>query len=139
MKKVLIIDDDEKVARALDLRVKNAGYQSVVAYDAVNGVVTAANVKPDAVLLDISMPGGNGFTVAQRIHTILPYQIPIIFITASRKPGLFERAHNLGASGFIEKPYNPETLLQLLRGVLDKSPDLPMPRTDGPRCFYGER
>jgi CheY-like chemotaxis protein len=133
MKKVLIIDDDEKVARALDLRVKSAGYQSVVAYDAVSGVVTAANVKPDAVLLDISMPGGNGFTVAQRIHTILPYQIPIIFITASRKPGLFERAHNLGASGFIEKPYNPETLLQLLHGLLGCPPDLPMPRTDSQR------
>ena len=135
MKKVLIIDDDEKVARALDLRVKSAGYQSVVAYDAVSGVVTAANVKPDAVLLDISMPGGSGFTVAQRINTLLPYKIPIIFITASRKPGLSERARSLGASGFIEKPYDPETLLGLLHRLLDSSPILPMPRTEGPRWF----
>jgi DNA-binding response OmpR family regulator len=122
MKKVLIIEDDEKVARALHLRIKNAGYEISMACDALGGVMTAARVKPDAVLLDIFIPAGNGFSVAQRIQAIIPGRTPIIFITASRKPDLFDRAIKLGASGFVEKPYDPAKLLELLHNVLEKTP-----------------
>jgi CheY-like chemotaxis protein len=118
MKKVLIVDDDERVAKALEIRVKSAGYESIVAYDALNAVVTAAKVKPDAVLLDINIPAGNGFSVAERIQAILSSPTPIIFITASRQPGLLDRALQSGASGFIEKPYSPERLLELLHHLL---------------------
>jgi len=121
MKKVLIVEDDEKVAKALYLRVKGAGYETSVAYDALDGVITAAKMKPDAVLLDINLPAGHGFNVAQRIQAIMPSHRPIIFITASRKPGLFDRAVKLGASGFVEKPYDPAQLLELLHNVLEKT------------------
>ncbi len=136
MKRVLIIDDDEKVAKAIGLRVSSAGYQSFVAHDALNGVVAAAKAKPDAVLLDINMPGGNGFSVAERIHTILQDRVPIIFITASRKPGLVDRAVALGAAGFIEKPYSPDELLGLLHNLLNK-PLARIPSHTGDTRWYG--
>jgi len=122
MKKVLIVEDDKKVAKALDLRVTRAGYETSMAYDALGGVMAAAKVKPDAVLLDINLPAGNGFSVAQRIQAIMSSHTPIIFITGSRKPELFDRAVKLGASGFLEKPYDPARLLELLHNLLEKTP-----------------
>ena len=121
MKKILIVEDDQKVAKALHLRIKGAGYETSMAYDALGGVVTAARVKPDAVLLDINIPAGNGFSVAQRIQAIIPGRTPIIFITASRKPDLCDRAIKLGASGFVQKPYDPLKLLELLHNVLENT------------------
>jgi DNA-binding response OmpR family regulator len=129
VKKVLIVEDDKRVAQALELRVRSAGYETCTAYDALGGVMAAAKVKPDAVLLDINIPAGNGFSVAQRIQSIMSDPAPIIFITASRKPELFERAAKLGAAGFVEKPYDPVKLLALLRQVLEEE----FPVISGPR------
>ncbi len=134
MKKVLIVEDDEKVAHGLYLRIKGAGYETSAAYDALGAVISAARIRPDAVLLDINLPAGNGFSVAQRIQAIMPPGKPIIFITASRKPGLCDRAIELGAVGFVEKPYDPEQLLELLHNVLGpEAPAKPEHRNEGKR------
>jgi DNA-binding response OmpR family regulator len=110
-KKVLIIEDDRKIAMALALRLKSAGYEASMAYDALTGVNDAVKCRPDLVLLDISMPAGNGFTVAERMKTLIPNPAPIIFLTASKQPGFRERAQELGAAGYFEKPYEAEALL----------------------------
>jgi CheY-like chemotaxis protein len=75
----------------------------------------AASLQPDLVLLDISMPAGNGFTVAERMRSAVPDPAPIIFLTASKQPGFRERARALGAAGYFEKPYEAETLLAAVR------------------------
>lgn len=121
MKKVLIIEDDRKIAMALGLRLKAAGYEALMAYDAITGVNSAVQNKPDLVLLDISMPAGNGFTVAERIQTLVPTPTPIIFLTASKQPGLRERAEALGAAGFFEKPYEADALLNTIKSTLGAS------------------
>jgi len=110
-KKVLIIEDDRKIAMALALRLKSAGYEASMAYDALTGVNDAVKCRPDLVLLDISMPAGNGFAVAERVKTLIPNPTPIIFLTASKQPGFRERAQELGAAGYFEKPYEAEALL----------------------------
>ena len=120
MKKILIIEDDQKVARALELRIHSAGYATTVASDAYSGVASVAKSPPDLVLLDTNMPGGNGFTVAERIQSLGPARIPIVFITASKQPDFLDRAVALGASGYIEKPYDPNQVLTLLENVLNK-------------------
>lgn len=118
MKKVLVIEDDRKIALALATRLKAAGYDPGMAYDALTGVSAAVKQRPDLVLLDISMPGGDGFVVAKRIQTLVPALTPIIFITASKQPGLREQANELGAAGFFEKPYDAEELLASIRQAL---------------------
>lgn len=133
MKKILIIEDDEKVAKALELRIRNAGYQTAVAADGYAGVSAVPKTNPDLVLLDINMPAGNGFTVAERIRSITPKPTPIVFITASKNPEFVDRALALGASGYIEKPYNPAQVLELLKNVLKHQPGMGADSSHHPR------
>jgi len=117
-KQVLIIEDDEKIAMTLALRLKAAGYGTTTAYDALTGLNAAVNNPPALVLLDISMPAGDGFSVAERIQTLIPAPIPIIFLTASKKPDFREKAKKLGAAGYFEKPYEAEELFGAIRQAL---------------------
>lgn len=122
MKKILIVEDDQNIAKALAIRLKNAGYEVSVASDAVTGVETAIKTIPDLVLLDISLPAGNGFTVAERVQALLPVATPLIFLTASKQPGLREKAKELGAAAFFHKPYEAEDLLGAIRLALAGAP-----------------
>jgi DNA-binding response OmpR family regulator len=110
-KKILIVEDDQKIALALALRLRSAGYETSTAFDAVGGISEAIRFSPDLVLLDVSLPAGSGFTVAERMRSVMPALTPIIFLTASKQPGLQERAQELGAVGYFEKPYEAEALL----------------------------
>ena len=118
MKTILIIEDDKKIAMALAVRLRAAGYEAAMAHDALTGLNTTIKIKPNLVLLDISMPAGNGFVVAERIQSLVPTLTPIIFLTASRQPGLRERAQALGAAGFFEKPFDAEELLAAIGHAL---------------------
>jgi DNA-binding response OmpR family regulator len=117
-KQILIIEDDEKIAMALALRLKAAGYEATTTYDALTGLNAAISNPPALVLLDISMPAGNGFSVAEQIQTLIPTHTPIIFLTASKKPDFREKAKKLGAAGYFEKPYEAEELFGAIRQAL---------------------
>lgn len=121
MRKILVIEDDRKIALALALRLKAAGYEASLAHDAVTGVNTAIKLRPDLVLLDVSMPAGNGFLVAERIQTLIPVIVPIIFLTASKQPSFREKAEELGAVGFFEKPYDSDALLAAIKDAIGES------------------
>jgi two-component system response regulator ArlR len=118
MKKILIVEDDQNVARAMAIRLESSGYEVVIAQDAVLGVSTALKTSPDLALLDISLPAGSGFTVADRIQELLPNKTPFIFVTASKQPDLRRKAEILGALDFFEKPYDPEELLTAVKAAL---------------------
>lgn len=106
MKTVLMIEDDAKVSLALGIRLKSMGYEVHTAADAVSAISQARKSQPDVILIDINLPGGDGFVVAQRLKTLVQTSAtPIIFITASKKAGLKERAEELGAVAFLEKPF----------------------------------
>jgi DNA-binding response OmpR family regulator len=117
-KQILIIEDDQKITMALAVRLKAAGYEATTTYDALTGLNAAVRNPPALVLLDISMPAGDGFSVAERIQTLLPTPTPIIFLTASKKPDFREKAKKLGAAGYFEKPYEAEELLGAIRQAL---------------------
>lgn len=119
VKKVLVIEDDKKISTALAVRLRAAGYEVVAAYDAVLAVTTAVKHRPDLILLDISMPGGDGFAVAEKVQNLVPtVGVPMIFLTASKQPGLREKAMELGAVGFFEKPYEAADLLVAIQEAL---------------------
>jgi DNA-binding response OmpR family regulator len=117
-KQVLIIEDDEKIAMALAVRLKAAGYETATAYDALTGLNAAVSNRPALVLLDISMPAGDGFSLAEKIQTLIPTPTPIIFLTASKKPEFRKKAKNLGAAGYFEKPYEAEELFGAIQRAL---------------------
>jgi len=119
MKKVLIVEDDKKIALAMGVRLKAYGYEISNAFDAVTAVNIARKCKPDLILLDISMPGGDGFSLAERFQNLTDTAgVPIIFITASKKHGLKERAMEMGAAGFFEKPYDAEQLVNTVSSLI---------------------
>ena len=111
MKTVLLVEDDKKITLALGMRLKAMGYQVISAADAVSAVAQARKCEPDVVLLDINLPGGDGFVVAERLQSLLQTSAtPLVFITASKESGLKERALKLGAAAFLEKPFDATQL-----------------------------
>jgi DNA-binding response OmpR family regulator len=121
MKKILIVEDDQNIAKALAIRLKSAGYEVSVAPDAMIGVAAALKFQPDLALLDISVPAGSGFTVAEKIQELVVTSTPIIFLTASKQSGLRQQAENLGAAGFFEKPYDADELLAAIKHALSEN------------------
>ena len=121
-KKILVVEDDKTISMALAIRLRSYGYETTIASDTVSGLETALKIRPDLVLLDISLPAGNGFVVAERIQTLIPTATPMIFLTASRKPGLREKAKELGAAAFFQKPYDAEDLRDAVQLALAGTP-----------------
>jgi len=121
-RQILIVEDDPKIARALAVRLEAAGYELRVAHDGVSGIQSAATQRPDLVLLDISLPAGNGFVVAENIQAHIPEPIPMIFLTASKRPEFREKARELGATDFFEKPFEAELLLSAIHKAVDARP-----------------
>lgn len=119
MKSILIIEDDRKIALALTLRINSAGYEASTAYDGPAGLDAAVKNPPDLVLLDICLPVGDGFALSERIQTLLPRPAPVIFITASKQPGFRQKANELGAAGYFEKPYEAGELLAAIQNALN--------------------
>ena len=125
-KKILIVDDERDIVKALMIRLQTSGYEVVTAFDGAQGVFMAHKEKPDLIILDIRMPAGDGFSVAQRLRkSINTFQIPIIFLTGSPEQNSEQRAQELGARFYIKKPYDPEELLDAVKRALEA--ELPNP------------
>ena len=111
MKSVLMIDDDAILLRTVGVRLKSLGYTVHTAMDAVTAISMARKSQPDVVVLDISMPGGSGFTVAQRLKNMQSLSAcAIIFITASEDGALDQEVARFGVEGFLRKPFSAEEL-----------------------------
>lgn len=135
MKKILVVEDDARIAAALRIRLEAGGYEVVTAGDGFSGLKMTMTHRPQLILLDIMMPVGMGFSVAERLKDLGLGEIPIIFITASKRSGLRKTAQRLGAAGFFEKPYDAEELLAAVHLILGSphasgfGPAHPVPRT----------
>lgn len=112
-RKILIVDDEPEIVRALALRLTMAGYDVVAAMDGAGALMTAVTEQPDLLLLDIGLPYGDGHFVASRLRSnTKTAHIPILFLSARNAPGDHRSARKSGAVGFIAKPYDPEELLK---------------------------
>jgi CheY-like chemotaxis protein len=119
MKTVLLIDDDNTFLLTIGVRLKSMGYTVCAAKDAASAISVVRKTNPDVIVLDVSLPGGDGFLVAERLRNIVAVAAtPIIFVTASVKPGLRERAIKLGAVGFLAKPFDAATLAEALESAI---------------------
>jgi CheY-like chemotaxis protein len=119
MKTVLLIDDDNVFLLTIGVRLKSMGYTVYTAKDAVNAISAVQKNNPDVIVLDVSLPAGDGFLVADRLRNLISTAPPpIIFITASEKPGQRERAMKLGAVAFLNKPFDATTLADAIESAL---------------------
>lgn len=123
MPKILIVDDDENITKALRIRLEKAKYEVVVGHDGVSGMRLAVQEQPDLILLDISMPAGNGFSLARKLRDHdSTLDTPIIFMTASKGPGLADGADDFDAVQFFEKPFESTKLLSTISDTLESRP-----------------
>lgn len=118
MTTLLLVEDDTKITLALGIRLKAAGYTVITSPDAFHAMGQARRYNPDVIVLDINLPGGDGFVVAQRLRSMhMTAATPIIFITASKKPGLQDQAAAIGAVAFLEKPFSAVQLLDAIESA----------------------
>ena len=118
-KQILILEDDPRIATALSVRLGAAGYHVLTAGDGVRGLQLALQHQPDLIVMDIWMPVGLGFSVAQRLQSLGLSHIPIVIMTASKLDGLRAAAEDLGAVAFFEKPYDSGELLKTIARALN--------------------
>lgn len=119
MQTILIVEDNPKIAKAVAARLKHHGYAVKIACDAPSALMQARKHEPDVAILDISIPGGNGIDVAENLKlNICEKELPVIFITASKDPALKERASEIHAAAFLEKPFSAQQLVSAIEGAL---------------------
>jgi len=119
-KKILVVDDERDVVKAVTIRLQTAGYEVVSAYDGAQGVFAVHKEMPDLIILDIRMPAGDGFSIAQKLkESAQTSHIPILFLTGSPERSAEQKAEKVGGRFYIKKPYDPEELLDAVRRALE--------------------
>jgi len=125
-KRILIVDDERDIIKALTVRLKSKGYRVFGALGGAQGIFMANKEIPDLIILDIRMPDMDGFSVVEALkQSGQTSRIPIIFLTGSPERDADERAMGLGARFYIKKPYDPEELLDAVRRALEGVPSNP--------------
>ena len=100
--KILVVDDDTNICELLRLYLTKEGYQVTVANDGEEGLEKFNQVKPDMVLLDVMMPGEDGFAVCRRIRSLT--EVPILFLSARTDEAAVLEGWASGADDFLSKP-----------------------------------
>jgi CheY-like chemotaxis protein len=110
--KVLLADDDRILTRLAATALKGRGWQVEVAHDAMQAVMFAMKAPhPDAIVLDIGMPGGTGFQVLEKLQqSTRTSQIPVVVVSGSITEADEARVIELGAVTFLRKPVEPQAL-----------------------------
>jgi two-component system, cell cycle response regulator DivK len=112
MTKVLVIEDNEKNRYLISFLLKGAGYDVIEAITGEGGIETVIRERPDLVLMDIQLPGIDGYEATRRIRAAPDgAKVPVIALTSYAMAGDRERALAAGCTGYVEKPINPDTIL----------------------------
>lgn len=115
--RILIIEDEQKIARVLELELQFEGYETGVAHSGTDGLILYREQQWDLILLDVMLPGMNGLDVLKRIRAT-EYDTPVLLLTA--KDAVCDKVEglNLGANDYITKPFEMEELLARIRVTL---------------------
>ncbi len=117
--KVLVIDDEQELLSLLKVRLENAGYTVCLANDGKQGIRQAKEESPNAILLDLMMPGMDGFQVCKELKLNEKTSgIPIVALTALGEEESARKALKLGVKTYIVKPFDSEMLLSALHEAL---------------------
>lgn len=117
--KLLIIEDDADLVKALDLYLSRAGYAVVTAMNGLEGLQKLYNERPDMVILDIAMPKMDGWEVCRRIREMS--EVPIIILSARVQEDERVKGLKLGADDYVAKPFSLKELEARLEAVLRRA------------------
>jgi two-component system, cell cycle response regulator DivK len=119
-KRILVVEDHEDNRRILRYLLNSAGYQVIEVVTGEEGVATAEAQRPDLILMDIQLPGLDGYEATRRIKANPALRsIPIIVVTSYALSGDDIKAFEAGCDAYVTKPFNPGQLLAKVRGYLE--------------------
>src|SRR5699024_7764589 len=114
---ILIVEDEEKIARLLEIELTYEGYETKKVYDGYEGFAAIQSQEWDLILLDVMLPGISGIEILRRTRSI-PSDVPVILLTA--KDAIEDKVAglDLGANDYVTKPFQMEELLARVRAHL---------------------
>lgn len=118
-KLILVVDDEERMARFIRLNLEHDGFQVVEAYRGMQAIQLLRDRMPDVVILDVMMPDVDGFEVLQLIRE--SSQVPVIMLTAKGEEEDKVKGLELGADDYVTKPFSPRELVSRVRAVLRRT------------------
>jgi DNA-binding response OmpR family regulator len=117
--RILVVDDEPRYVRLMEANLISEGYEVLKAYDGQSSVEMVADKQPDLVLLDVMMPGLDGFGACERIREFS--SVPIIMVTAKGEEQDRVRGLDVGADDYIVKPFSATEVLARVRAVLRRA------------------
>jgi CheY-like chemotaxis protein len=118
---ILLIEDDPLSARLVDLILKSEGHQVIMVQDGLRGLEIAQGTSIDLVLLDLMLPGIDGFEVLRRLRADpKTANLKVVVVSAKSQPADKERAAELGINYYLTKPYRKVELLEVVRSLLSE-------------------
>ena len=119
MRRVLVIEDNQDNLRLISYPLMRAGYRVISAHTGEQGVLMARDENPLFVVMDIMLPGIDGYETARRIKSLPNGEgIPIVAITSFALMGDREKALAAGCSGYFEKPFDPVAIVEQIHDAL---------------------
>lgn len=123
MTEILVVDDDSDIRGILSFTLEDAGYDVREAADGAQAVVALEHQAPDCLVLDLMMPGMDGFGVLQaRAQLDLAPETRVLLLTAKTAERDFVRGWELGADEYLTKPFDPDQLVEAVARLLRSSP-----------------
>ncbi len=117
--KILVVDDEKRMVRFIQLNLEQDGFQVVTAYNGNEALDQVRTQLPDLVLLDIMMPDIDGFEVLKKIREV--NDVPVIMLTAKGEEDDRVKGLELGADDYITKPFSPRELVSRIKAVLRRT------------------
>ena len=118
-KRILLIEDEEDIAALIKLQAELSGFKLHVEVDGVNGLRAIEREKPDLVILDIMLPGQNGYDVCRKIKSNPDLRnIPIVILSAKDEEIDVLLGLELGADDYVAKPFSPKVLISRIKAVM---------------------
>lgn len=117
--KVLLVDDEKTLVKALKFNLEKEGFQVEEAFDGEEALEKALTVNPDIIILDLMLPGLDGFEICREIRK--KEEIPIIMLTAKGEDIDKVLGLELGADDYMTKPFNPRELVARMKAILRRS------------------
>lgn len=119
MKRVLVVDSDPRMCQAIHKTLSVMSHAISFAFDAVTAIGEARKQNPDLIIVDLSLPGGSGLLVVERLRMLAGFMRTPIIVIAERGARLeAERVFEAGANAFLPKPLNPNLLLDYVARLL---------------------
>lgn len=129
-KQVLVVDDETELVRGISLRLAAAGFETCAAGDGDRAIATAVQIRPDAIVLDVRMPGRDGLSVLDELRRKdATHDIPVVMLSASLVDR--QRALDAGARFFLSKPYDGKQLVAAVTAAIEN----PEPAEETRECL----